>query len=75
MAAVTVTQQRSNVNGALREKYYILTIANSNTLITGFHIVRDISCNDTGVTLITASGGTLTFSGSSTGALVKVTGL
>ena len=77
MAAVTITQQRSNVAGAVREKYYILTIADTNTLVTGFHLIRNATCNDTAVTKLAVSGGTITFSssGGSTGALVTVVGL
>jgi hypothetical protein len=77
MAAVTITAQRTDVNGSYREKFYILTIADTNTLVTGMHIIKTMSCNDTAVTKMTASGGTITFasSGGSTGALVRVLGL
>jgi len=77
MAAVTITTQRSNVNGSYRQKFYVLTVADTNTLVTGLHIIRSMNCSDTAVTKMTASGGTITFasSGGSTGCLVDVTGL
>jgi hypothetical protein len=77
MAAATITSQRTNVDGALREKYYVLTVADTNTLVTGLHIIRSVGFNDSLITKAAVSGGTITFSCSSTstGALVQVTGL
>ena len=76
MAAVTITSQRTNVSGSVRQKFYVLTIADTNTLVTGFHLIKSATCNDTAVTKLAVSGGTITFasSGGSTGALVNVEG-
>lgn len=78
MAAVTVTTQRTNVDGAYREKYYVINIASSgDTLDTKMKLIREVGSNDTAISKIAASGGTLTFttSGAVTAAIVNVVGL
>lgn len=78
MAAVTVTSQRYNVDGSQREQFYVINIAsNGDTLATGLKAINNVSCNDTAVSKIAVSGGTITFTtgGAVTAAIVGVTGV
>ena len=77
MAAVTVTRYRTNIDGAMREGYYTINIANNgDTLATAMKIIYETGANDTAISKIAVSGGTLTFTtgGAVTGALVNVVG-
>ena len=82
MAAVTIVNQRSNVVGSYREKYYTVNIAaDLDTLVTGFRVIRTAIANSQAAANnnigCTVSGGTITFQtgGAETGAQVQVTGL
>jgi len=78
MAAVTVSSKANNVKGSLRELMFKINIATSgDTLATGLKQVKAVSVNDTAITKVAASAGTLTFTttGAVTAALVGVTGL
>ena len=75
MAAITVNSLRSNYNGAYREDYYDVSGASGTTLDTKMRNIVDIKWDDhANVTDITASAGTLTFTGTMTNTLVRVTG-
>ncbi len=81
MAAATITRQRTNVNGSRREKIYKLTVADTNTLVTGLHLVENVStcvvASNQEIAVSGISGGTITFAvanGPVTGALVTVLG-
>lgn len=78
MAAVTITQQRNNIDGSYREKTYTINIANTgDTLTTPFKTIKSITCNDVAITKAAAVAGLITFTttGAVTAALVRVLGL
>ena len=78
MAAVTITSQRSNIDGSKREKTFLINIASSgDTLVTGLKLLNSVVFNDTAISKAATSGGTITFttSGAVTGALIRVQGL
>lgn len=81
MAAVTVTNYRSNVAGSYRNPFYQINIANSgDTLVVPLRIVRSVNTSNTAVSNITTAanaGGTLltfTTSGAVNSLLVDVLG-
>mgnify|MGYP001604300040 CR=1 FL=1 len=78
MAAVTVTAQRTNVDGSYRERFYTINIATSgDTMATPFRTIKGVSFNDVAITKAAAAVGVITFTttGAVTGALVRVVGL
>ncbi len=76
MASVTVNSVRNNVDGSYRELLYNITGTTGQTLATGLKLINAISWNDpANVTAATASGGTITFTGTMTNTLVRVLGL
>lgn len=74
--AVTVTKTRQNINGAFREKYYVLSVGiTGDTYVTPFKQIIELSISNSSVTSMTAVGGTITFTGTApAGTLLKVTG-
>ncbi len=78
MAAVTAVNQRTNVDGSYRERFYTLTIATSgDTLTTPFKTIKSVSFNDVAITKAAAAAGVITFTttGVVTAALVSIRGL
>lgn len=63
--AITVTRKRSHVYGNRRIVNYYLTVGvTGDTLATGLKFVEFVgTSNPAGLTAVTASGGTLTFTG------------
>lgn len=77
MAAVTITSQRTNIDGSKREKTFLINIANTgDTLATGMRLINSVTFNDTAISKAAVSGGTVTFttSGAVTAALIRVQG-
>ena len=76
MAAVTVTRKRGMVFGNRRVITATLTVVTTgDTWVTGLKQVESVATSDSaGITKTTASAGTLTFTGTSTGVLVSVIG-
>jgi hypothetical protein len=79
MAAVTVTKRRESVIGSDRMVTATLTIADTNTWVTGLKLIKSLSVIGVDKNTIgaTVSGGTVTFgcTGTETGALAQVVGL
>lgn len=79
MAAVTVTKQRTNIDGSYREKTYTINIAaNGDTLaVSGMKAINATTSNDTAVTKMTVTGNSIAFAtgGAVTGAMIRVIGL
>jgi hypothetical protein len=76
MAAVTVVRKRKMVYGNRQVLNYTATVVTTgDTLVTGLRRVEFVSSNTPAeLTKITASGGTLTFTGTAASALVHVEG-
>ena len=74
--AITVTRERRNVIGNKRLVTYTLTVGvTGDAKATGLKQVDSVSTsNPAGLTAVTASGGTLTFTGTGA-AFVEVIGL
>lgn len=79
MAAVTIVENRTNVIGSFREKYFKVNIAASgDTLATGLKVIKWVDTNNPGgVTNDVPSGGTVTFTtgGAVSGCQVRAVGL
>ena len=76
MAAITVTRKRTHVYGNRRIMNFTITVVTTgDTLVTGLSVIETVTNNmNAGITAVTASGGTLTFTGTATGLLVHVEG-
>lgn len=77
MAAVTTNSTTYGVAGNQRQYEFNVTIANTgDTLSTGFAAIKSAVSNDTAITKLAVSGGTITFTttGAVSNALVMVTG-
>lgn len=73
--AITVSRKRTHVYGDRKIMNYTLTVGvTGDTLVTGLGFVEFVTTsNPAGLTAVTASGGTLTFTGTGT-AYVHVEG-
>ena len=76
MAAVTVSRKRTIVKGNRREINATITVVTTgDTWVTGLKRVESVTTSDpAGITKATQSAGTVTFTGTTTDALVQATG-
>lgn len=77
MAAVTQNSTPiENVNGAIRESYYNLTVVTTgDTLaVNGYTAVYEMTSNKTSITAMTYSAGVVTFTGTGSNILFCIRG-